>query len=72
MREFSQQINGGEMKLDSYMRCLQQFIIENPTRQEFSLEQPIYDQRRNRCHGEFCNVEVEVNSHSGKMSCYVV
>ena len=72
MREFGQQINNGEMKLDSYMRCLQQFMIENPTRQEFSLEQPIDYQRRNRCHGEFCNSEVETNSRSGIVSFYVV
>lgn len=68
MREFGQQINNGEMKLDSYTRCLQQFMIENPTRQEFSLEQPIDYQRRNRCRGEFCNTEVESNSRSGIIS----
>lgn len=39
------------MKLDNYLRCLMQYIIENPNKPEINLEQPVYSQRGKKCKG---------------------
>lgn len=46
------------MKLDSYVRCLHQYLIEHPPRPDLNLHKPVAQQRGYRCKGDFCNAKM--------------
>ena len=55
MREFQQYMTSGCIKLDQYLGCLHQYLIENPSKPQPSLNQPISQQRGHKCKGDFCD-----------------
>lgn len=55
MKDFLENIVDGEIKLDSYIKCLNHYHIQHPPKSEPNLQQPLSEQKRYKCKGEFCD-----------------